>query len=80
MWTALPGPHWPAEIATAVAATLSAGRGALVVVPDGRAAGRVDAALTALLGEGRHALLTAGSGPGKRYREWLAVRRGSVRC
>ncbi|TXR91794.1 primosome assembly protein PriA, partial [Streptomyces sp. col6] len=80
VWTALPGPHWPAEIATAVAATLSAGRGALVVVPDGRAAGRVDAALTALLGEGRHALLTAGSGPGKRYREWLAVRRGSVRA
>ncbi|NED14285.1 primosome assembly protein PriA, partial [Streptomyces sp. SID9124] len=36
VWTALPGPHWPAEIATAVAATLSSGRGALVVVPDGR--------------------------------------------
>ncbi|MYQ77236.1 MULTISPECIES: primosomal protein N' [unclassified Streptomyces] len=80
VWTALPGPHWPAEIATAVAATLSSGRGALVVVPDGRTAARVDAALTALLGEGRHALLTAGSGPGKRYREWLAVRRGSVRA
>ncbi|MEU2249270.1 primosomal protein N' [Streptomyces sp. NPDC019224] len=80
VWTALPGPHWPAEIATAVAATLSSGRGALVVVPDGRAAARVDAALTALLGPGRHALLTAGSGPGRRYREWLAVRRGSVRA
>lgn len=80
VWTALPGPHWPAEIATAVAATLSSGRGALVVVPDGRTAARVDAALTALLGEGRHALLTAGSGPGRRYREWLAVRRGSVRA
>ncbi|MFJ4499920.1 primosomal protein N' [Streptomyces sp. NPDC088864] len=80
VWTALPGPHWPAEIATAVAATLSAGRGALVVVPDGRSAARVDAALTAALGEGRHALLTAGSGPGRRYREWLAVRRGSVRA
>ncbi|MEU3223435.1 primosomal protein N' [Streptomyces sp. NPDC006976] len=80
VWTALPGPHWPAEIAAAVAATLASGRGALVVVPDGRTAGRVDAALTALLGEGRHALLTAGSGPQKRYREWLAVRRGSVRA
>jgi primosomal protein N' (replication factor Y) len=40
----------------------------------------VDAALTALLGEGRHALLTAESGPEKRYRQWLAVRRGSVRA
>ncbi|MBD0744266.1 primosomal protein N' [Streptomyces sp. CBMA152] len=80
VWTALPGPAWAEEIARAVAATLSGGRGALVVVPDGRSAGRLDAALTALLGEGRHALLTAESGPEKRYRQWLAVRRGSVRA
>ncbi|MEV6160781.1 primosomal protein N' [Streptomyces sp. NPDC052052] len=80
VWTALPGPHWPEEIARAMAATLSSGRGALVVVPDGRTAGRVDAALTELLGPGHHALLTADSGPEKRYREWLAVRRGSVRA
>ncbi|MFJ2095160.1 primosomal protein N' [Streptomyces sp. NPDC087901] len=80
VWTALPGPHWPQEIAAAVAATLASGRGALVVVPDGRTAGRVDAALTGLLGEGRHATLTAGSGPEKRYREWLAVSRGAVRA
>ncbi|MFB6819362.1 primosomal protein N' [Streptomyces sp. NPDC056347] len=80
VWTALPGPHWPEEIARAMAATLASGRGALLVVPDGRAAARVDTALTALLGRGRHALLTADSGPEKRYREWLAVRRGSVRA
>lgn len=80
VWTALPGPHWADELARAVAATLSSGRGALVVVPDGRVAGRVDAALTALLGAGRHALLTAEAGPEKRYREWLAVRRGAVRA
>ncbi|MGW2183551.1 primosomal protein N' [Streptomyces sp. NPDC001732] len=80
VWTALPGPHWPEEIARAMAATLASGRGALVVMPDGRTAGRVDAALTALLGPGRHALLTAESGPEKRYRQWLAVRRGSVRA
>ncbi|MEV1038659.1 primosomal protein N' [Streptomyces sp. NPDC050204] len=80
VWTALPGPHWPQEIARAMAATLASGRGALVVVPDSRTAGRVDAALTELLGAGRHALLTADSGPEKRYREWLAVRRGSVRA
>lgn len=78
VWNALPGPHWADEIARAVAATLASGRGALVVVPDGRAAGRVDAALTGLLGQGRHVRLTAEAGPEKRYRQWLAVRRGSV--
>ncbi|MFI8366938.1 primosomal protein N' [Streptomyces sp. NPDC085466] len=80
VWTALPGPYWAEEIARAVAATLASGRGALVVVPDGRAVGRVDAALTAALGEGRHAVLTAEAGPEKRYGQWLAVRRGSVRA
>ncbi|MFE3184819.1 primosomal protein N' [Streptomyces violascens] len=80
VWTALPGPHWAQEIARAVGATLASGRGALVVVPDGRSAGRVDAALAELLGEGRHALLTAESGPERRYRQWLAVRRGAVRA
>ncbi|WP_426569844.1 primosomal protein N' [Streptomyces canus] len=80
MWNALPGPEWSEEVARAVAATLASGRGALVVVPDGRAAARVDAALTGVLGEGRHALLTADAGPEKRYREWLAVRRGAVRA
>ncbi|MFD8645645.1 primosomal protein N' [Streptomyces zaomyceticus] len=80
VWNALPGPYWAEEIARAVGATLASGRGALVVVPDGRAAGRVDAALTAVLGEGRHALLTAEAGPEKRYAQWLAVRRGAVRA
>lgn len=80
VWNALPGPEWSEEIARAVAATLASGRGALVVVPDGRAVARVDTALTSLLGEGRHAVLTADAGPEKRYREWLAVRRGSVRA
>ncbi|MFI1940515.1 primosomal protein N' [Streptomyces purpureus] len=80
VWNALPGPYWAEELARAMAATLASGRGALVVVPDGRAVARVDAALTALLGEGRHAVLTAEAGPEKRYRQWLAVRRGSVRA
>ncbi|MGW2959842.1 primosomal protein N' [Streptomyces sp. NPDC001220] len=80
VWNALPGPGWSGEIARAVAATLASGRGALVVVPDGRAAARVDAALTAVLGEGRHALLTADAGPEKRYAQWLAVSRGAVRA
>ncbi|MFJ9339344.1 primosomal protein N' [Streptomyces sp. NPDC101733] len=80
VWTALPGPDWADELARAMAATLASGRGALAVVPDGRTASRVDAALAALLGEGRHALLTADSGPERRYRQWLAVSRGSVRA
>ncbi|GGV24097.1 primosomal protein N' [Streptomyces spectabilis] len=80
VWTALPGPLWAEEIARAVRATLASGRGALVVVPAGRPAARVDAALRALLGEGQHALLTADAGPERRYREWLAVRRGAVRA
>ncbi|MFI8168583.1 primosomal protein N' [Streptomyces sp. NPDC085931] len=80
VWNALPGPQWSEELARAVAATLASGRGALVVLPDGRAVARVDAALTSLLGEGRHAVLTADAGPEKRYAQWLAVRRGSVRA
>ncbi len=80
VWTALPGPGWPEDVARAIAATLASGRGALAVLPDGRAAGRVDQALTALLGDGRHVLLTADSGPEQRYARWLAVSRGSVRA
>jgi primosomal protein N' (replication factor Y) len=80
VWTALPGPHWPDELARAMAAALASGRGALAVLPDGRATARVDAALTALIGEGRHVVLTADSGPEERYRRWLAVSRGSVRA
>ncbi|WP_081240743.1 primosomal protein N' [Streptomyces viridosporus] len=80
VWNALPGPEWSEELARAVTATLASGRGALVVLPDGRAVARVDAALTALLGRGRHAVLTADAGPEKRYAQWLAVRRGSVRA
>ncbi|SFD06028.1 replication restart DNA helicase PriA [Streptomyces aidingensis] len=80
VWSALPGPGWPEELARALATALAAGRGALAVLPDGRAAARVDAALTALTGPGRHVLLTAESGPEIRYRRWLAVSRGAVRA
>ncbi len=51
-----------------------------MVLPDGKAAARVDAALTTLLGPGRHATLVADLGPKERYRRWLAVSRGSVRA
>ncbi|MFZ5870447.1 MAG: primosome assembly protein PriA, partial [Actinomycetota bacterium] len=80
VWTARPGEDWPAALAVAVATALSAGRGALVVVPDHRDVDRVDAALTALLGRGRHVRLTADQGPSARYRAWLALRRGCVQA
>ncbi|WP_018657335.1 primosomal protein N' [Actinomadura flavalba] len=80
VWSALPGPDWTAALARAVAAALAAGRGALLVMADGRDVARVDAALRAELGEGRHVALTAGLGPTERYRRWLAVRRGTARA
>lgn len=80
VWSALPGEDWPARIAVAVQATLAAGRGAVVVLPDYRDLARVDAAMTEVLGAGRHVALAADLGPAERYRRWLAVRRGAVRA
>jgi primosomal protein N' (replication factor Y) (superfamily II helicase) len=79
VWSALPGPHWPEEIARAVATVAAAGRGALAVVPDARDLSLLDEALTAQLGPGRHVTLSADLGPAERYRRWLAVRRGAQR-
>lgn len=80
VWSALPGPRWPQELALAMAAALASGRGALAVLPDGRTAARVDRALTELVGPGHHVLLTADAGSESRYRRWLAVKRGTVRA
>jgi primosomal protein N' (replication factor Y) (superfamily II helicase) len=79
-WTALPGPTWPEEIARAAVTAASAGRGAVIVVPDARDLARVDEAL-AMLGDGpdAHVTLTADLGPAERYRRWLRARRGQVR-
>ena len=83
-WAALPGGSeggaWPQAVAVAVATALSSGRGALVVVPDHRDVARVDAALTALVGAGQHAVLTADLGPRARYAAWLRAARGQVRA
>jgi primosomal protein N' (replication factor Y) (superfamily II helicase) len=78
-WSALPGPHWPEEIAVAAATASAAGKGTLIVVPDARDLALVDAALADVLGPGRHVCLSAGLGPAERYRRWLAVARGQVR-
>jgi primosomal protein N' (replication factor Y) len=79
VWAALPGADWPAEIAGAVAAAASTGKGVVVVMPDARDVARVDAALAARLGPGSHVVLTADLGPALRYRRFLAVSRGDVR-
>ena len=82
-WTALPGRQpdddWPAAMAVAAAAALSAGRGSVLVVPDHRDVDRLDAALTQLVGKGRHVRLTADQGPQARYTAWLKALRGHVR-
>ncbi|GAA4185115.1 primosomal protein N' [Streptosporangium oxazolinicum] len=84
VWTALPGtgengPGWPEAVAVAVRETLRGGRGALVVLPDGKDVALLDAALSAVLEPGAHVALTADLGPAERYRRWLRVVRGQAR-
>ncbi|WP_440098071.1 primosomal protein N' [Streptosporangium sp. H16] len=84
VWTALPGtgesgPGWPEAVAVAVRETLRGGRGALVVLPDGKDVALLDAALSDVLEPGAHVALTADLGPAERYRRWLRVARGQVR-
>ncbi|MFD6952451.1 primosome assembly protein PriA [Nocardiopsis sp. TSRI0078] len=79
VWNALPGTDWVQAVAVAAREALAAGRGTVVVVPDGRDVEAVDTALDLHLGEGRHVALTADLGPAERYRRWLSVLRGRVR-
>ena len=78
-WSALPGAANGNEIAVAVAAAASSGRGAIVCVPDVDDVQRVGAALTAVLGPDRHIELTAALGPSARYRAFLRLSRGQTR-
>nr|WP_187361119.1 primosomal protein N' [Phytoactinopolyspora mesophila] len=78
VWNPGPAADWADLLARAVGATLSAGRGAVVVLPDARDVNRLDAAIGKLMGEGHHVVLGADSGPAERYRRWLRVLRGSV--
>jgi primosomal protein N' (replication factor Y) len=79
VWTVGPGDDGYAVLAEAVVATASAGRGALVCLPDVRDVARLDQVLTRRLGPGRHVVLTADSGPAKRYAAFLAIARGATR-
>jgi len=78
-WMTLPGDDWASALAAAAAATLSGGRGVLLCLPGRRDVALVDAALTTVLGPGRHVVLTADLGPAPRYRAFLSALRGQVR-
>ncbi|MEZ0579955.1 primosomal protein N' [Nocardioides sp. MH1] len=79
VWSVAPGEDWPLLLAHLAGAAAGAGRGTLICVPDHRDVARVDAALTALLGEDQHVTLQADAGPGPRYRAFLEVSRGTRR-
>lgn len=78
VWQALPGEDWTARLAEAAAATAASGRGALLIVPDQRDLDSLDESLSRVLGPDRHVSLSAALGPAKRYRAFLAIRRGAV--
>jgi primosomal protein N' (replication factor Y) len=73
-----PAGDWPALLAE-LAVLGAQHHGVVIVVPDARDLGRVDRALTALLGSGHHAVLSADLGPQRRYAEFLRVLTGRVR-
>lgn len=79
VWAALPGEDWPARLAEAAVSALTGDRGAIICLPDGKDVARLDAALTALIGADHHVVLSAESGPARRYRSFLAAARGTRR-
>jgi len=79
VWNALPGTDWADAVAVAAEASLAAGHGTVVVLPNSRDVQAVDAAMIRRLGEGRHVALPADLGPTPRYRRWLSLLRGEVR-
>ena len=80
VWATPPGADWPQLLAHAAAATYAgSGHGVLICVPDAKDVVRVGRALSDVLGEGHHVSLTAQPGPARRYRDFLAVSRGSRR-
>jgi primosomal protein N' (replication factor Y) (superfamily II helicase) len=79
VWQPTPGEDWPARLAELAAASVAAGRGALLVVPDQRDVARLRAACVARIAPDGVVTLTAELGPARRYRSWLAARRGQAR-
>lgn len=75
VWQAMPGEDWPTRLAELAAATVAAGRGVVIVVPDQRDLDKLEVACAPFLGE-RAVTLAAGLGPTARYRRWLSALRG----
>ncbi|GHD02036.1 primosomal protein N' [Zhihengliuella salsuginis] len=73
------GASWLHAIASAVAATVDAGRAAVVVAPDQRDVDRLCEFFDTVFGASAYARLTADDGATARYRSFLAVSRGDVR-
>jgi primosomal protein N' (replication factor Y) len=78
VWTALPGEDWPTRLVELAQAALSGGRGALVVVPDGKDLDRLAAAAEGLLPAGSVAVLRSDASPDTRYGRFLAAARGTA--
>jgi len=78
VWTALPGEDWPTRLVELAQAALSGGRGALVVVPDGKDLDRLAAAAERLLPAGSVAVLRADAAPDTRYGRFLSAARGTA--
>jgi primosomal protein N' (replication factor Y) len=78
VWTALPAEDWPTRLAELAQAALSGGRGALLVVPDGKDLDRLAAAAARLLPAGSVAVLRADDSPDTRYSRFLAASRGTA--
>lgn len=70
---------WPELVASAVAAVRSSGRGAVVVVPDYRDLGRMEAALRTVLPAEDVARLTSDDGQTPRYRSYLRLLSGAAK-
>jgi primosomal protein N' (replication factor Y) len=75
-WDATGPDDWTRGVAQAVVSVLTSGRGAIVVVPDGRDLDRCRTALEATLGVGTVAILRGELGPSARYRNYLSLSRG----
>lgn len=74
----IPG-DWARGLVEAAAATLRAGRGALLLVPDASALTALAERCAEAFGPGSFVELSAEAGPAARYRAFLAVARGGVR-
>lgn len=76
---AAPAGDWMAGFLEAAQAALAAGRGALLLVPDGEELAELQRRAGERFGAGSFVVLSAAAGPAARYRAFLAVLRGQVK-